>query len=68
VKPGDYLVADEDGIAVAPQDRFEEVAAMARAWQSDKQALLPLIEKYGSYIKAMQECDAAKQLRGGNRE
>ncbi|MGA3239135.1 MAG: RraA family protein [Bryobacteraceae bacterium] len=61
VRPGDYVVADEDGIAVAPQERYPEVIAAAKEWQSDKQALLPLIEKYGSYLKAMQERDAAKR-------
>jgi regulator of RNase E activity RraA len=60
VKPGDIVVADEDGIAVAPKERYAEVAAIAEKWQSDKQALLPLIEKNGSYLKAMQERDAAK--------
>jgi 4-hydroxy-4-methyl-2-oxoglutarate aldolase len=61
VRPGDYVVADEDGIAVAPKERYPEVVAIAKEWQSDKQALLPLIEKYGSYLKAMQERDAAKR-------
>jgi len=60
VRPGDYVVADEDGIAVAPQERYPEVVVAAAGWQSDKQALLPLIEKYGSYLKAMQARDAAK--------
>jgi regulator of RNase E activity RraA len=61
VRPGDYVVADEDGIAVAPKERYAEVVPIARKWQSAKQALLPLIEKNGSYIKAMQERDAVKQ-------
>jgi regulator of RNase E activity RraA len=61
VKPGDYVVADEDGIAVAPKERYAEVTPIAQKWQSAKQALLPLIEKNGSYIKAMQERDALKQ-------
>ena len=60
VRQGDYVVADEDGIAVAPQERYPEVVVAAAGWQSDKQALLPLIEKYGSYLKAMQARDAAK--------
>jgi regulator of RNase E activity RraA len=61
VRPGDYVVADEDGIAVTPKERYAEVAAIAEKWQSAKQALLPLIEKNGSYIKAMQERDGGKQ-------
>jgi regulator of RNase E activity RraA len=60
VRPGDYVVADEDGIAVAPKERYAEVVVIAEKWQSAKQALLPLIEKNGSYIKAMQERDGGK--------
>ena len=63
VRPGDYVVADEDGIAVAPKERYPEVVVAAKEWQSDKQALLPLIEKYGSYLKALQERDAEKRKR-----
>ncbi len=61
VRPGDYVVADEDGITVAPKERYAEAVVIAEKYQSDKRALLPLIEKTGSYIKAMQERDAAKQ-------
>ena len=57
------MVADEDRIAVAPQERYREVVVAATEWQSDKQALLPLIEIYGSYLKAMRGRDAAKRER-----
>ncbi len=57
VRPGDIVVADEDGVAVAPHDRYADILAAAQKWQSDKRALIPLIEKYGSYLKAMQERD-----------
>jgi regulator of RNase E activity RraA len=60
VRPGDYVVADEDGVTVAPKERYAEVVAIAEKYQSDKRALLPLIEKDGSYLKAMQERDRAK--------
>jgi len=60
VRPGDYVVADMDGVAVAPKERYSEVRVAAKKWQDEKQALLPLIEKHRSYIKAMQERDAAK--------
>jgi regulator of RNase E activity RraA len=60
VRPGDYVVADEDGVTVAPKERYAEVVAIAEKYQSDKRALLPLIEKDGSYLKAMQDRDAAK--------
>ncbi len=60
VRPGDYLVSDLDGVAVAPKEHYLEVLGAARKWQNEKQALLPLIEKHGSYLKAMQERDAVK--------
>jgi regulator of RNase E activity RraA len=55
VRPGDVVVADEDGVAVAPRERYAEILAAAQKWQSDKRALIPLIEKHGSYLKALQE-------------
>jgi regulator of RNase E activity RraA len=61
VRPGDYVFGDVDGIAVAPKERYSEILIAAKRVQDDKQALLPLIEKHGSYIKALQERDAAKR-------
>jgi regulator of RNase E activity RraA len=61
VKPGDYVVADEDGVAVAPAEQYQEILAKAKALQRDDQAVLPLIEKYGSYIKALQAHVSEKQ-------
>ena len=61
VKPGDYIVADEDGVAVAPMERRQEVLVEAKRLQSEEQALLPLIKKHGSYLKAMQERGATKR-------
>jgi regulator of RNase E activity RraA len=60
VMPGNYVVADEDGVAVAPKDRYQEVIVDAKRRRREKEALLPLIEKNGSYIKAVQEWNAAK--------
>jgi regulator of RNase E activity RraA len=61
VRPDDIVIADEDGVAVAPKERYDEILSVATKGQSDKQALLPLIAKYGSYMKAMQERDAASK-------
>jgi 4-hydroxy-4-methyl-2-oxoglutarate aldolase len=60
VMPGDYVVADDDGVAVAPKDRYQEVIVDAKRRRREKEALLPLIEKNGSYIKAVQARNAAK--------
>lgn len=60
VNPGDYIVADEDGVAVAPKERHQEVLIEAKRIQSDERALLILIEKHGSYMKALQEQRATK--------
>jgi 4-hydroxy-4-methyl-2-oxoglutarate aldolase len=57
VRPGDYVVGDEDGVSIAPADRLREVMDAAMEWQTDKTQLLPLIAKYGSYLKAMQVRD-----------
>jgi hypothetical protein len=39
------VVADEDGVAVAPRERYAEILVAAQKWQSEKRALIPLIEK-----------------------
>jgi 4-hydroxy-4-methyl-2-oxoglutarate aldolase len=59
VKPGDYVAADEDGVAVIPKDRYEEVLIAARKVQSEKLEMIRLIEKTGSYTKALAERNAA---------
>lgn len=61
VLPGDYVAGDEDGVAVAPKDRAQEVLALARKMRGEDRELMPLIEKYGSFMKALQERNAAKQ-------
>jgi regulator of RNase E activity RraA len=61
VNPGDYVVADEDGVAVAPKDRTQEVLSSALLMQHQDEVLLPLIEKYGSFTRATQELSASKQ-------
>ena len=55
VRPGDMVVADDDGVAVAPREHYAEILAAAEKWQSEKRALIPLIEKHGSYLKALRE-------------
>jgi 4-hydroxy-4-methyl-2-oxoglutarate aldolase len=61
VKPGDFVVADADGVTVVPKERYEEILPLAKKMQSEDQAILPLIEKYHSFTKAWLELNAAKQ-------
>jgi regulator of RNase E activity RraA len=54
VSPGDLVVGDDDGVAVAPRDRWEEVLALAAGLRREKEELLPLIARFGSYTKAIE--------------
>lgn len=59
VMPGDYVVADEDGVAVAPKEHYQEVLVNAEKMWREDQAILPLIEKYASYTEALRQLKAA---------
>lgn len=61
VRPRDMVVGDEDGVAVAPHEHYTEILAAAQKWQSEKRALIPLIEQYGSYLKALQQRSSGGQ-------
>jgi regulator of RNase E activity RraA len=63
VADGDVIVADEDGVAVAPKNRKEEVFSLAVRLRRDKAELLPLIRKLRSYTKAAEE--QAKRRKTG---
>jgi regulator of RNase E activity RraA len=60
VNAGDLIVADEDGVAVAPQQQSREILTAASRLQREEKALLPLIAKHGSYLRAVQELNGAK--------
>lgn len=55
VHPGDLVVGDDDGVAVAPGDRVSEILELAKALRREKEELLPLISRYGSYTRAVEE-------------
>lgn len=55
VSPGDFVVGDADGVAVAPKEHYEKVVAEARRLREEKEALLPLVERHKSYTQAVQE-------------
>jgi regulator of RNase E activity RraA len=63
VSPGDLVVGDEDGVAVAPKERRDEVAALALKLRREKEELLPLITRFRSYTDALAE----QRRRAGSR-
>jgi Demethylmenaquinone methyltransferase len=67
VSPGDFVVGDEDGVAVAPKQLYQEVLTRAKGLRLEKQEILPLIVKYGSYTKAMQEYAEAVRKRNATK-
>lgn len=52
---GDVIVADDDGIAVAPKNVKEEVFSLAARLRRDREEMLPLIKKLRSNTKAAEE-------------
>ena len=55
VAAGDLLVGDEDGVAIVPKALIPAALAMARTLREEKEAMLPLIARYRSYTKAVEE-------------
>jgi 4-hydroxy-4-methyl-2-oxoglutarate aldolase len=54
VKPGDIIVADEDGVVVVPQERAEEVLKRAQEIDEREKKMYPLIRKYKGLQKAIE--------------
>lgn len=55
VSPGDIIVGDEDGVAVAPKSKSSDILRKANELRREKEAILPLIRKYRSYTRALEE-------------
>ena len=53
VNPGDIIVADEDGVVVAPKARAAEVLKKAQALDDTEHQMLPFIEKFHSIKEAV---------------
>jgi len=53
VNPGDIITADEDGVAVVPRTRADEVLKKAQALDDTEHSMLPFIEKYKSIKEAV---------------
>jgi 4-hydroxy-4-methyl-2-oxoglutarate aldolase len=54
VKPGDIIVADEDGVVVVPQERAEEVLKKAQEIDGREKGMYPFIRQYKSLQKAIE--------------
>src|SRR5580765_4352056 len=53
VRPGDIIVADEDGVVVVPQERAAEVLKRAQAIDLQESGMFPFIREFKSLSKAI---------------
>lgn len=54
VRPGDIIVADEDGVVVVPQERAEEVLRKAREIDERERGMFPFVKEHKSLQKAIE--------------
>jgi regulator of RNase E activity RraA len=54
VRPGDIIVADEDGVVVVPQERAQEVLAKAKEIDDREKGMFPFIREHKSIQKAIE--------------
>jgi regulator of RNase E activity RraA len=54
VRPGDIIVADEDGVVVVPQERAEEVLKKAQEIDEREKGMFPFIRQHKSLQKAIE--------------
>ena len=55
VRPGDIIVANEDGVVVIPQERAEEILKKCQEIDEMENKMYPFIKKYKSLQRAIEE-------------
>src|SRR5438309_9233247 len=53
VNPGDIVTADEDGVAVVPREKADEVLKKSQALDNTEHSMLPFIERFRSIKEAV---------------
>jgi regulator of RNase E activity RraA len=55
VSPGDYIVADADGVVVVPANAAESVIELLKRYDDKESKMIPIIEKEKSMLKALEQ-------------
>ena len=53
VNAGDIIAADEDGVAVVPREKADEVLKKSQALDNTEHSMLPFIERFRSIKEAV---------------